>query len=343
MSSDSTNYINSTSHPNSYNQLNNLKFLLSNLRIYAIAFFAVLGLFLNSFCILINMKINFTFKSINVNKTFIIGLAIFDLIKLLVDSIFPLAELNYNNLVTDEWCQIRYWLKYTSGEVCSWILVVMSIDRIMAFLGQKYSKFTVKSQSKVEKAMRRNSRIILIIIIFIFSLINSIFFLPNTIYSVSTGKNLLKCQNNNRGFGLDVFEHTWFNLTWFQTFYSFAYSFCPSAILIITSAIIINIISKYAALSQKFNRSNTKKLRKLKESGLVMVFLSAFFLVSTLPVQISILFIDIYYKNAHISDIANCFYYVFSIIEASNHSCNFLIYILIDKTVRHQFLSFIKK
>lgn len=159
-----------------------------------------------------------------------------------------------------------------------------------------------------------------------------------------THDNILKCQNKHRGFGLHVFKHTWFNLTWFQTFYSFAYSFLPAAVLVVTNAIIIKIIRKYSIISQQFNRSNTKKIRKLKESGLVLVFLSAFFLVSTLPVQISILFIDIYYNSAiRLTDLAHCFYYFFSMVEASNHSCNFLIYVLIDKTIRNQFLMFFKE
>lgn len=158
-----------------------------------------------------------------------------------------------------------------------------------------------------------------------------------------TNDHILKCQNNHRGFGLHVFQHTWFNLTWFQTFYSFAYSFLPAAILIVTNAIIIKIIRKYSLISRRFVRSNTKKMRKLKESGLVLIFLSAFFLISTLPVQISILFIDIHYRHAYHNDLAHCFYYFFSMVEASNHSCNFLIYILIDKAIRNQFLVFFKQ
>lgn len=125
------------------------------------------------------MRFNHKLKLVNVNKTYIVALAAFDLVKLLVESAFPLAELNYNWLVTDSWCQVRYWLKYTSGETCSWILVVMSIDRILVFIGQKYSKFAaIKSQRSVERDLRRTSLITVLAIFLTFSIINSVFFLP---------------------------------------------------------------------------------------------------------------------------------------------------------------------
>lgn len=135
---------------------------------------------MNSVCILVNIKFSHRLRLVNVNKTYIVALAAFDLIKLLVESAFPLAELNYNWLVTDSWCQTRYWLKYTSGETCSWILVVMSIDRVLVFLGQKYSKFALKSssQSRIERNIRRNSLITVCVIFLTFSIINSVFFLP---------------------------------------------------------------------------------------------------------------------------------------------------------------------
>lgn len=326
--------------------LKDLKHFLSILRIYLIALFAILGFLLNSICIIINIKLNRKPNSstarINVNKTYVIGLACFDLVKLTAESMFPLVEKNYNLVVTDRWCKFRYWIKYTSGEVCSWILILMSIDRIMAFKRQKLKKIPTSTRLDRYGNFDR-SYVTLFSVVAVFSLINSIFFLPDTIYSVSNASShLLKCQNNNRGFGLDVFEKTWFNLSWFQTFYSLMYSFLPSTILILTSVIIIKIISNYTRLSRRFSKTNGKKINKIKESGLVLVSLSVFFLLSTLPVQISILFIDIYYNDAYIFDLANCFYYLFCIVEASNHSFNFLIYLLIDKTIRNQFYMFFK-
>ena len=303
-------------------------FKASLIRVFSIGGMFIFSVFLNSLCIYIIVKLR---KHIKQNIVFMVSLSIFNLLKLNSEFMYPLIE-NYSwKMLNEPFCNLRYWSKFTFGETCSWILVFMSFDRILLL----NNKQVTQSENK---AFSIKSFMIVVVLFLFFSLLNSIMFIFS-INSVIFNKDLQinKCAFKLKGFQTYVFKNNSFNYTFLIVLYTFFYSFLPFILLLSTNIIIFRKINAFKFIKSKMN---AKKLRDATENARVLLILSFFFFISSLPAQ----FCNVMYITLEVKLYVNIFqfcYYILLIFESLNNAMSILIFILTNQNLKKNFVDFI--
>ena len=321
---------NETSNPWSYH-LNQA----SLARIASLGTISVIAIIFNSFCIFMFIKVK---NLIRLNLVYVICLSVFSIIKIVIEFFFPFLELVSNHVVNKTWCSIRYWLKYTSGEMCSWILILISIERILKL---KKKRSSSNNSVKSNNSSTRKSILMVLALLVVFSALNSIIFFLNTMKSYYNEVfKVNKCAGNYIGIEKGIYSGGSLSFSFMTGIYSLVYSFIPFLILITTNIIIFRILAELRRLNSKLV---DKKLNEVGESAKILLILSFLFIITSFPTQIAILLTDIYVNNKPIYNIVTLLYYIFNIIESINNCFSLVVFILVNKRLNLEFSNFFRR
>jgi hypothetical protein len=311
--------------------------LASLARIVSIGIISVIAIIFNSFCIFMFIKVK---KLIRLNLVYVISLSVFNIIKIIIEFLFPFLELVSNHVLTKTWCSVRYSLKYTSGEICSWILILISIERILILRKKKPSP-NISNKSNNNNSSTRKSILMVVVLIVAFSALNSMVFFLNTMKSYyNEASKVNKCSGKLIGVEKSIYSDGSLNYSFMTGIYSLVYSFIPFFILIATNLIIFRILAELRSLNSKLI---DKKLKEVGENAKILLILSFLFIITSLPTQIAIIASDIYANNKPIYNIFNLLYYIFIIIESFNNCFSVIIIILVNKRLYVEFSSYVRK
>ena len=293
-------------------------------RIYFLAVISLVSIILNSICIFIFIRIN---NKLTLNIVYLISLSFFNVIKINSEFIFPLLEATSSNSLNDIVCNIRYWFKYTSGEMCSWILVIIFIDRVRILNNRK-------PKPKPRHGRVYQSLIVVIILFAVFTLLNSTMFTLNTLKAtLKPPLNVTKCVIQIRGFSEPIIMENVLNFSYFSATYSVFYCFLPFLLLIITNLITIKSVKSFKFVKSKINY---RKSKEINENVRILLMFSVFFILTSLPTQITSILSDFTNDKTLLSTFS-IIYYCITIFESLNNCFNILIFILVNRRLKKDF------
>jgi hypothetical protein len=259
---------------------------------------------------------------------YLIGLAVFNVAKINAEFIFPLVELIAPHVLDNIVCNIRYTFKFTFGEMCSWSLIIISVERVILLKNKK-----IKSNKKSFK----KSLAIYLSFFIAFLAFNSIMLVY---YSMVKSYNPLlrvnKCNHKFQGLGNDLIKDNYLNYSYMVGSYTILFSIIPFFVLIVTNLMIIFTIKRI-----KKSKISERKLKEARENAKILLFLTFMFLIFSLPSQLSN-FVFITFTDKETNKIFNFFYYIFIILESTNNCFNAFIIIIINKNLRKNFFILIK-
>ena len=224
-----------------------------------------------------------------------ISLAIFDTIYLVYRMI---GELTIENgismyLISNNWCKIFRYFRYSLGPISAWLLVYISIDK---FISIQFPNF------KLIKLVKFQNTVIFIIVIF-----NLIYYIPFFIYSklfivYSNETNILNITNyiNNTNNELNCYFTELYHKKVLYMMDLINSTLIPFILMFIFSILLIYTIFKSRLRILRLNSAvDRKKLRKDIKFAFTSILLNVAFVALNLPVCIANLLNDIsdfYYK-----------------------------------------------
>lgn len=217
-------------------------------------------------------------------SVFLLLLAVSDLIvlwlSLLPETVFSITRFRLD----DEWegfCRLRLWLAYTSGGFSVWMLVLLTIERILLTRAPLYS---------TGKLTPRNALICSAIVLLIVASLNTHTIYGFRIYNIVKGGNYMR----NASIGDDdelpchfvsseyrhFFEENW-SIILFVCFV-----LLPAFIIIIGNISIFVSVGTYRKRLTKVapaGRFNLIAVEKAKSARKILFFLSIMYLITTMP------------------------------------------------------------
>ena len=221
-------------------------------------------------------------------------------------------QLNSNSIS----CKFVQYFGYLFYQYCPWIIVLTSLDRLLAV---KFpTRFKFRTQLKYQA-------IALFVIFVSLALINISFYYY---YDIQIQSNQTICATS------DIYTQFYIDL-----FSSLITTFIPLVLIVFcTSTIGCQLLSQKQLML--FNRENYKKKTQFIK---VMVAMDAFFLICNLPFCIQQIIYDIfvingitYYYESIILTFTDFFIYF-------QNSCGFFVYLAANKRFRKQFLFMIRR
>jgi hypothetical protein len=224
-----------------------------------------------------------------------ISLAIFDTIYLVYRM---LGELTIENgismyLISNNWCKIFRYFRYSLGPISAWLLVYISIDK---FISIQFPNF------KLIKLVKFQNTVIFLIVIF-----NLIYYIPFFIYSklfivYSNETNILNNTNyiNNTNNELNCYFTELYHKKVLYMMDLINSTLIPFILMFIFSILLIYTIFKSRLRILRLNSAiDRKKLRKDIKFAFTSILLNVTFCIINLPVCVANLLNDIseyYYK-----------------------------------------------
>ena len=267
-------------------------------------------------------------KMLSFDLVYLIGLAVFNVAKINAEFVFPLVELIAPHVLNNIVCNLRYTFKFTFGEMCSWSLIIISIERIVLLRNKK-----LKSNKKSFK----KSLTIYLSFIVAFLAFNSIMIVfPAMVKSYNPLLRINKCNHKLQGLENSIIKDNYMNFSYMVGSYTLLFSIIPFFVLITT-----NLVIFFTIKSIQKNKISDKKLKEARENAKILLFLTFTFLVFSLPSQLSN-FVFITFTDKETNKVFNFFYYIFIILESTNNCFNAFVIIIINKNLRKCFFVLIK-
>ena len=295
---------------------------VSIVRMYSIGILFIFGIAFNIMCIFIFLKLE---SKISLNIVHLTGLSVSNIVKLGSEFIFPFIEFFHPSVLNHFLCQSRNWFKFTSGEMCSWLIIFISIERI----------YILKNKMPTVQNGKHIKSLLAIFVSFtFFGVLNSSLYATQMLISVKDKTtNKTKCSYQLRGINSPIFSNGVFNYTYLWTLYGVFYSLLPFFILITTNLLIFKILKQ-----MKKSKMNAKKFREANENARILLLLSFFFIVSSLPTQLTNILNDVFYYSKSALNNISIAYYVLITFECVNNCFNIFIFVVINNKLRTQFV-----
>lgn len=216
-------------------------------------------------------------------------------------------------------CKILTFLIYALVQIAAWILVLISFDRLI---------ITFSSRFLAKYRKRRYQTILILIIVGLILVINSpvIYFFRLNKYINST----TRCEFINREYGFIINLYDFF-LT----------IFIPVVIMIFCNSMIITKV--YKSKNKVFDKKTSS--RKIRHFRFTLIAKVVIFIISNLPISITVLTNSILYNsyNVYDEDINNLIYTFANMLCYANYSVNFFVHFLLNKYFKNKFYIFLKK
>ena len=227
------------------------------------------------------------------------SLAIFDTIYLVYRMIGELSTENGVSmyLISNNWCKILRYFRYSIGPISAWLLVYISIDK---FISIQFPNF------KLIKSIKFQNTVIFLIVIF-----NLIYYIPFFNYSTLIMVNSHETKNNttfnkhnnsnsNSTSELNCYFTELFHKKIFYMMDLINSTLIPFILMFIFSILLIYIIFKSRLRILRLDSAtDRKRLRKDIKFAFTSILLNVAFVALNLPVCVANLLIDIsdfYYK-----------------------------------------------
>lgn len=214
-------------------------------------------------------------------------------------------------------CKSITYMKYTSMQLSSWILVLISVDGLFIILGFKsLNKYRTK----------KNQVLILLIMTIFFFILNVPF---PIIIELDTIKNNSRCHYFQKSSGLILS----------------IYDLLLSVVLPFLSMVCINTINSYKLFKLK-NRVIDRK-RSLKNAanfGLTVIARNILFFCLNLPINLVVIVQNLKFdKSVYVYELSSIEYIGMNILSDVNYSINFLVHLAVNQQFRKRFIKFKKK
>jgi hypothetical protein len=254
---------------------------------------------------------------------YLIGLAVFNVAKINAEFIFPLVELIAPQVLNNVLCNLRYILKFTFGEMCSWSLIIISIERVLLLKNKRLKSY--------KKSFKKSLAIYSSFFTGFFAFNSIILVYFTMVKSYNSTLKINKCNQKFQGLGNGFFKDNYLNYSYMVGSYTLLVSIIPFFVLIAT-----NLIIMFTIKSIKKTKLSEKKLKEARENAKILLWLSFMFLIFSLPSQV-LNFSFVTFTDKEINKIFFFFYYILIILESTNNCFNAFIIIIINKNLRKNF------
>lgn len=282
-----------------HNNTSKLLEIAWNIREYGSIVCFLLGLLMNSLLIgFFSRKKQLYHSSLSI---YIIGLCISNQFKLLFELPF---DLFLNDEWTDTFCQFYSWGRITFGEIFSWILVFLALDRIVIFREHNITEIYVFNKSKLV------TRVFLLIFIFLLMITkNFIVILLNLLnrFSFFYLFEIKICYGYTNNNYLSEMIY-WYDFSKFYLGYQIIYCYLPILLLIIFNLFILFTIYElmYCPLLGS-SAQRDLKIKQVKSNESIIIMFTLLFIITNLPHQMFktlVNFLDKEIKNQMLDSIS---------------------------------------
>lgn len=311
--------------------------------VYPTFFFIIFafGLFGNVFIFVINSKKNLSHTTMSV---YLRVLAIFDTLNLIFNgavganaNYFPEIFFTNSKVFHSFYCVIIYYLSNCLSLVCGWLIVAMTLDRLI------FVTLPMKVKSICTKSKTYFICFILFFITFLFC--TYIFYTRGKGYGIIrinkenkylTSGTCVSNSNSARKFDLEVMPYLTMVL-----FY-----IAPSFIILLANVFIIKTVRKASKKRKNISSAYTKNQEKSNQMTKSLIFISSYFPLSTLPFAILYIYSASLLLTGKLTpDMTRTIRitYTINLLSFSNYAMNFYIYLLSGKKFRMEFLKLWKR
>ena len=213
--------------------------------------------------------------------------------------------------MNDAACRIQTYLKYTLADSAVWVLVIMTIERMVAVHWPHHVRdiFT-----------KRRTRVSVLVMVLLIGAVNIPSLWMNTKNDGDTSVH--HCKAANPVLAYDIWP--WVDLT--------IYSLLPFIIMISCIVVIINTISRRRRTLTRRGSVSSSRGNKVKTLTVTLLTVAIVFLLLTAPYVIYATALNELYRKINVD--FRLFYFVASFLRYVNNSVNFFLYCVSGKTFR---------
>ena len=218
--------------------------------------------------------------------------------------------------ITDTSCRIQIYLRYTLPDCAVWVLVIMTIERLIGVLWPHHVR-TIFTRLRI--------RISVVIMVLIIGAVN----IPSLWVATNDDGNMsvYPCKAANQLLAYEIWP--WVDLT--------IYSFLPFLIMMSCALVIINTIyrrQKMLSRRGSINGNRGSQVKTLTATLLIVVFV---FLLLTSPFVIYATTLKSLYGKVNVDFVL--FFFVASFLRYVNNSVNFVLYCISGTTFRTELMA----
>ena len=249
--------------------------------------------------------------------------------------IFYVFEYDIRHL-SEAVCKIHLWLVYTSLDFSAWILMALTMERVMA----TWWPFRAR-----RLCSRLNAAVIIMAILFLLLAINS-HFMYGMIHETNVNENgtvstVEKCLAVNEGY-IDFFRKVW---SWID--FGMFCLFPLSVIVVGNICILANVMRSQRRLSAVSLQQEETRSRRRSSSGrggtlssltAMLLVLNTVFLITTLPISVYNIGYNhwVYTSNHQTIASLELWWAIVNMLMYTNNSVNFLLYCLSGSRFRKE-------
>ena len=212
---------------------------------------------------------------------------------------------------TDVTCRIQTYLRYVLPDFAVWILVIMTVERLVAVCRPHRVRLIFT------RTVIRGSLLTMILVI---SIIN----IPAIFITSSNNKNDPACEAVNVELGYVIWP--WVDLT--------IYCFLPSAIIITCNSVMIYTIMRRQKAMSRRTSTGSETGYIMAAMTVILLTVTVVFILLTVPFGLYSCSVFYFYTDPRIDWCV--FYYISSYLRYVNNSVNFLLYCMSGRSFRNE-------